>query len=556
VFSRFTPRPTDEFQLDAGATGLSSMITTSSRRRFTGNFMIRYIMLSEERPFEFDPRAGVYPVTVGGANNGRIDLRLTDRPPAQPSLEGRIVDKYEATWVGMATAYRNYMQRTGGLERKTPAGGDIPLFIETLGSMWTAEHLLGFPYIRQTPLTAFDDIQSMITGLNDHGITNLNFRMRGWNNGGLFEYVPTTMRVHRNMGGGAAMRDLMAFAESRNAVVYPEVEIARIMGFGRAFNGFNHRNDLARAMNDMFAREQMYYFYMQDFMMGPMVGARNLTSPNRLSRIYDLAMRDFGRFNPHAISVASLTRGLTSDQNRRNLVNRAEAQGYVTEVLARAQEQHGRVIGEAANAFAWKYIEAALGVPLDASRFMNQSEAVPFYGMVTHGFIDTAGAPINMSGDPNYDILKAIENGSSPYFILAYQNAARLGENMMLAMRYFAVNYHTWLPEVVRIYNLLNDALAPVRYSLIENHEFLDVNLVRVTYMECRVCEDGRDGFCDECRINGRPIQSYIITDNILANVAKVTYEGGVSFILNYNDEYIMADGHMIRPMRFVKLVR
>jgi hypothetical protein len=169
------------------------------------------------------------------------------------------------------------------------------------------------------------------------------------------------------------------------------------------------------------------------------------------------------------------------------------------------------VLGVEANAFTWRYLDATVGLALDASRMMNQSEPVPFIGMVTHGSIDIAGTPINMSGDMNYDILKALENGANPYFIVAYQNSSRLKEDMVLAPMY-SVNYQTWFPEMVRIYNLLNENLRDVRYSLMINHRFLEHNVVHVTY------------------------------------------EGGVSFILNYNNHPVEALGRTIEPLGFVRI--
>jgi hypothetical protein len=345
----------------------------------------------------------------------------------------------------------------------------------------------------------------MIDEFNEAGINNVNFRMRGWNNGGVRQSVPTRIRINRKMGGAQGLRDLMAYADSKGAVVYPDVEMSLVWSTG-AMNGFNYRRDMARMMSDMFSREQRYWFIAQDFTFRM---SHNVVSPNRLDRIYNLSMRDFSKYNAHAMSVASMSRELHSDQNRRNLVNRQEAKGYVTGVLARAQEDHGRLLGENANAFTWRYLDATLNVALDSSRFMKQSEAVPFIGMVTHGFIDTAGTPINMSGDIKYDLLKMIENGSNPYFIVAYQNASRLKEDFRLSS-YYAVNFQTWFPQIVEIYELLNDNLKDVRYKLIVDHEFLAVNVV------------------------------------------KVTYEGGTSFILNYNNETIEAEGHMIAPLEFV----
>jgi hypothetical protein len=309
------------------------------------------------------------------------------------------------------------------------------------------------------------------------------------------------------MGGAQGLRDLMAYADTKGATVYPDVDVTLVWNTG-AFNGFNYRRDFARRMSDMFTLEQNYFFLFQDFMYRM---AHNVVSPSRLERVYDLAMRDFSKYDAHAMSVASTSRELHSDQNRRNLVNREEAKGYVTSILGKAQEDHGRLLGLESNAFAWRYLDATLNVSLDSSRFFKQSEPVPFYGMVTHGFIDTAGRPINMSGDIAYDILKAIENGSSPYFIVAYQNSSRMKEDMRLAS-YFAVNYHTWFPQIVDVYNLLNDNLKDLRYKLIVDHEFLAVNVV------------------------------------------KVTYEGGTSFILNYNNETIQAEGHTIEPLQFVRI--
>jgi hypothetical protein len=177
-------------------------------------------------------------------------------------------------------------------------------------------------------------------------------------------------------------------------------------------------------------------------------------------------------------------------------------------------EDHGKLLAVEANAYSFKYLDSILKADLDSSRRENQSEAVPFYGMVTHGFIDIAGQPINMSGDMRYDVLKAIENGANPYFILSYRNANRLKEaSFWMLNSYYSVDYGTWLPDLLKIYHELNDALKPVKSKPIVNHEFLDKNVV------------------------------------------KVTYEGGISFILNYNHfAEVTVDGQVIGPQDFIRV--
>jgi len=111
-------------------------------------------------------------------------------------------------------------------------------------------------------------------------------------------------------------------------------------------------------------------------------------------------------------------------------------------------------------------------------------------------------------------VLKAIENGSSPYFILSYQNSNRLKEAMSWFLNsYYSVDYNTWLPDILRIYHELNDVLKPVKSKLIIDHEYLETNVV------------------------------------------KVTYEGGTAFILNYNHfDEVTVQGHTIEPLGFKKI--
>jgi hypothetical protein len=190
-----------------------------------------------------------------------------------------------------------------------------------------------------------------------------------------------------------------------------------------------------------------------------------------------------------------------------------EAKNYVTDLFDKMYEDHGKLLAVEANSYAFKYLDSVLEVDLDSSRFFYQSEAVPFYAIVTHGCINIAGTPINTSGDYNYDVLKALENGASPNFVLSYQNANRLKEAASWSLNtYYSVDYSTWKGDMLETYHRLNDALKPVKTKQIVGHEYLDKNIVQVTY------------------------------------------DGGTSFILNYNSDEVTVNGYKIGPLDFVKV--
>ena len=477
----FNPRPVDEYNLDFETSGINSLITVASRRKYTGNYIIRFIMLSSDE--NGNPKK----------SNG-----------------------YEATYVGMAKAYRQHLLDRGELIPLADDGSDIPLFIESLGTVKTSENFMGFPYIGSTPLNTFEDIQTIIDELNLEGINNLKFRLNGWINGGLRGTIPAKVKIEKKMGGKKGFQSLVNYAKEKGAGIFPDMDFA-LVWWWQPFDGSNRKKDGARYMDQMYAREVKYSFLVQD-LGGPMSEPYELIAPERMDQMYTKAMKTYGNYDVGGLSVNSLGRALHSNHYKKSLVNRMDARGYVTGLFDRMYEDHGNILAVEANAYAFRYLDSIIDADLDGSRFMNQSEAVPFYAMVTHGCINIAGSPINMSGDMKYDMLKAIESGASPYFILCYQNANRLKEAAEWSLNsFYSVDYHMWKPTMIETYNTLNDALKGVKTKAIVNHEFLGNNIV------------------------------------------KVTYEGGTAFLLNYNhdDEMTVEDGgrnYVIEPLGFAKL--
>ena len=118
---------------------------------------------------------------------------------------------------------------------------------------------------------------------------------------------------------------------------------------------------------------------------------------------------------------------------------------------------------------------------LDSSLYYYSSQSVPYMGMVLHGYVQYAGTPTNEAGDIKYELLKIIQSGASPYFLLSYQNIQKLKEDWRLS-RYYSVSYEIWFEDLIKYYNILNDALKDCQSSTIDSCEFL--------YAECIPSDD------------------------------------------------------------------
>lgn len=431
VYPTFYPRPSDSYNLaDSISIGADAMWTVESARKYVDSYRIRYIMLSDAK------------LAAG-------------------------TEYYEASYIGMAKAYRDYLERTGTISRLTDVKSDIPLYIESFGSIKTQERILSVPVWVDTPLTTFEDVITMHKELSESGISNVNFRLYGFANGGMDYTVPYKLSWMKSVGGNSGFTDLIDYAKSNNLGIYPDFDFAYLK-ISKSFDGFNLKQHAVRTIDDRYTRKRAYDAATQSFGTSMEI----CISPSAYDYLYTTFSKNYSKYNPAGISVATLGTDLNSDFNKRDPYNREDSKSLTVEVLSRIKEDYGSVMIDGGNAYSIQYADHIVNAALDSSRYNLASNSIPFIGMVLHGYVNMAGTPINMEGDTDYAMLKAIENGASLYFTLSYRNTAELKKNYDTS-KYYSVRYDIWFDDMVEKYLTLNDAIKGLQTSLIEDHEFL-----------------------------------------------------------------------------------
>lgn len=441
----FYPRPSDKFTVSDAISGAEQKeLTVTSSRRYVGNYTVRYIM-------------------------------LTDSTIAQ---EKNLTDTYPCSWIGMARAYSDYLVNKGELTRLTESDIEedyIPLYIETFGTFETLEKILSIPVNIMTPLTTFDDIQDMYDQLNDSGIKNVNFKLNGYANGGMYGRMPYKLKWESAVGGKEGFKTLISYAnevksrgDGSNLGIFPDFDFtyAYARGFG---DGLNMKKHAVRTIDDRYTGLVKYSATYQSY-----IGYYGMAiSPAYMTHFYDKFTENYLKYDPVGISVGSLGSDLNSDFDEDEPYNREDSKDFVTKLLAQAQKDYESVMADKGNAYTWKYVDHLLNVPLDSSRYIFSSNAVPFIGVVLHGHVQFAGTPYNMEGNTNYAFLKAIENGASLYFTLTKQNAEKFKEYSDLS-QYYSISYDIWYNELCEVYLKLNNVLKDLQTKIIIDHEFLN----------------------------------------------------------------------------------
>ncbi len=441
VYTSFNPRPSDKYNLaDSISVSGSATWTVVSDRKYTGNYKIKYVMLED-------------------------DLLVEEKAP-----EG--YEHYEPSYVGMAKAYRDYLYNKEVLTALNETSEDIPLYVESFGTIDTTEKFLSFPITVETPLTTFDDLMSISKELEEAGISNVNYKLTGFVNGGMRATAPTKVKFQKQVGGNDGYQEFLKYANENGIGIYPDFNFSYINNTG-LFDGFSYKNDAAKTIDNRYTQKQAYdYVYQMLWQNGNVV-----ISVGAFSRLYEKFSDDYKSLGFNGISISTLAMDLNSDFDEDEPFNREDARAETSKLLQTIKSDFGSVMSDAGNAYALQYVDHLLNVSLDSSRYNSASQAVPFMGMVLHGSIQFAGSPLNTTGNIQYDILKMIENGASPYFLLSYQNTSELKEDPQFA-NYFSVDYQIWKEDLIEYYNKINEALCDVQKEYIVDHDFIEAERV------------------------------------------------------------------------------
>ncbi len=432
TYVTFYPRCSDEYYLgDSMAVGGNDKpIHITSDRKYTGRFTIRYFLLSSHEN-----------------------------------------SKYAASYVGMADAYRDYLVSSGIISKITDTKKDIPLYLETFGMIEVREIVMTVPTWVDTPLSTFEDIEKMYSLLGEAKITNVKFKLTGFTEGGWKNTLaPTTVKFEKVLGGNKGYNELIKNAEKTKGLfeIFPEFDFANV-STDTLFDNFNRSKNSIKTVDDRFTGKRTYTSIYQSFQY---VGSTCVT-PAAYEKMYGSFAKAIKKFGKNGISVSTLGSDLNTDFDEDNPLNREDSKQYTLDLLENLSKDFGSIMVDRGNAYSWKYADHILNIALDGSNFVRTSASVPFLGMVLHGYVNIAGTPTNMKGDISREILKMIENGASPYYVLVMQNSSELKENTYYS-DYYSIDFNNWYKDVVATYNTVNDAIGDLQTNVVVDHKFVN----------------------------------------------------------------------------------
>lgn len=221
-----------------------------------------------------------------------------------------------------------------------------------------------------------------------------------------------------------------------------------------------------RRGNDVIYKETMY----------------SLLSPRYLDYYVESFIEEFSDYDMSGIALRDLANTLTSDKKRSDFINRQTAL-EITEHAFETLKQSGKdILVYGGNAYSFAYTDNIVDAPITATNLYAVDENVPFYEMVIHGYINYAGAELNLeqSVERTDLLLDLIEAGAAPRYVVSYENSDVIKYSGMNEM--YSVKYELYKEEAKEFYAELSEALGDVVNVAMINHEILDDDVRKVTY--------------------------------------------------------------------------
>lgn len=399
----------------------------------------------------------------------------------------------DASLSGMAKTYRKNLLEQGKLSAYTDNSSDVSLKLDFL----IAENYNSVIGSKVVNMTSLDFIQSSLGSLKEAGVNNIVTGLSGYTKNGLRGASPNSFKKlegsksdYKNLAGYTAKNNIKLFAITDNIRVledrssYKKKELA--MTLGKKFVGLPNYLYASPLGSDF-----DYEFYLT-------------LHANATKKYLEKDIASAKQYGFDGLDLETIGNFLASSHYDTTLT-RTESMAIYQNMIKDKDIMYSMTNP---SQYLWSQTSYAGAVNVTNSKFMIALDSVPFLQMVTNGSFYSFRNYINLDYSRQTDVLKMVEYGVYPSYILTEKNSRELMDTHSYYI--FSSQYADWESNIIDTYHKVNDALSNVKDS-----EFIGY----------KILQDG---------------------------VKQVEYSNGVEIVINYNAQsYVLANGDEVLPLSY-----
>ena len=376
----------------------------------------------------------------------------------------------------MAACYQNYLAKKyeGHLNLKDET--DTPVSVEVVGAIDKVRQFMGVPVSRPLELTTYKEAEGIVDDLLTDGFKNMSVKLSGWMNGGVNQKLLKKIKPVSDLGSKKDLNHMIQAAADNGVDVYLDGITNYAYNSGLK-DGFFTYTDTARFVSK--EKAELYKYSPVDYDKRKSQDTHFLLRSDLISQMAQNLVNGAKVYNAN-VSFSDYGYELSSDFYRKDLVSRQSAMLKQSDELKAIKDSGMKIMINMGNDYAAPYADRIVNMDLGGSEYTIIDQAVPFYQMALHGYIDYMGEPLNLAANSEDELLKSAEYGAGLSFTMMKETAFTLQNT--LYYQYYGADFDAWRQKAAEIYNRYNGEMGHVFNQKMVKHEAVSDMLTCTTY--------------------------------------------------------------------------
>lgn len=378
-----------------------------------------------------------------------ITLLQKDINPVDIAITYSILSAEDASYVGMAKTYREYLLQENAKEQDEI--DSTPLLLSFLA----AENTPGVLWTKHIELSTLEGILEAVKEINDTLDPSLTVSIEGFTSKGVSWSGPVYKRMNRGFGSMSELEELSSIVDSLFMVT--EHMLAPSSG-----SGYSAYTDLAKKINDQL------YTYLDT------TSDYYLLDNNVVQSSYKESLK---MFDDIVISHAYRSFGSILYKDFSTDLSLGDQITFLQEIMTDLDTD---VALYDVNSYLWPYIDVMMDTPMYSSQYVSFDDTVPFIPIALSNIIDLYSPSTTFLPYVRDDLLRMVDFHIYPSFIVTTEYTTQLQETNLSDI--YVSDYDVIQPMISTYYQFIDTALSQTLNAQIVSRKVIEKGIVVVGY--------------------------------------------------------------------------
>ena len=396
--------------------------------------------------------------TSVNSTTGSLHVYEDDRSHSDLQVHFIFLSGKDATYAGMANAYRDYLLENGQIVQTDTSYKTRVDFLGTERENWL---------LSTTPvvMTTVEDAENIYADLEKNGVSGLLTVYKGWQDGGLYNLPISKYKADSEIGGTSALTKFIKEASEKGNTVYLYND-ALLVNPDEQNATFNTIKQVNKRRYEATTHAIVYDTFMY-------------LTPSRTDYLLDKFVKSYASKGVNNLALAGITSTTFTYTYSGSKYTRFDTASSYDSTVADLSESTNLVLEKPCE-YLWKYTTAFLDMPLYTSNYIIEDESIPFLSIVLKGVVPMYGDYVNFEANKKEFLLKMVEAGVYPSFYITQKESSELINTNSSDI--YSSQYDVFKSTIIEYDAELRDIYEKTEGATIVDHVILDNSVRVVTY--------------------------------------------------------------------------